>query len=162
MAKVDDIAAAIVERTGPIDAFKLQKLVYYCQAWHLVWENEPLFHDRIEAWAAGPVVRSLYERHRGRYSVTEWPSGDVRQLKKREITTVDAIVDSYGKLTGRQLSHLSHREAPWQKARAGLAPTDRSSNSISIESLVSYYSALDDDDEFARPVSELSEDYPDI
>ena len=32
-------------------SWKLQKLVYYCQAWSLVWDEEPLFEARIEAWA---------------------------------------------------------------------------------------------------------------
>lgn len=51
---MDDVAAAILERTGPLDTFKLQKLVYYAQAWHLVWDNEPLFEEPIEA---GPEAR---------------------------------------------------------------------------------------------------------
>ena len=46
---------------------KLQKLVYYCQAWSLVWDDMPLFESRIEAWANGPVVLDLYYRHRGQY-----------------------------------------------------------------------------------------------
>lgn len=32
MATVDDVAAALLTRTGPITAMKLQKLVFYCQA----------------------------------------------------------------------------------------------------------------------------------
>ena len=75
MASVHDVAAAILERTGPIDTFKLQKLAYYCQAWHLVWDEEPLFKARIEAWANGPVVRALYDKHRGSYRVSDWRWG---------------------------------------------------------------------------------------
>jgi hypothetical protein len=30
-----------------MSAYKLQKLVYYSQAWHLVWADEPLFAARI-------------------------------------------------------------------------------------------------------------------
>src|SRR5665213_2316970 len=62
LASVDDVAAAILKRTGAIDTFKLQKLVYYCQAWHLVWDGVPLFKARIEAWANGPVVPKLYQQ----------------------------------------------------------------------------------------------------
>ena len=53
-------------------ALKLQKLVYYAQAWSLVWDEEPLFPDPIEAWANGPVVYELYKRHRGIFKVTQW------------------------------------------------------------------------------------------
>lgn len=47
----------------------LQKLVYYSQAWHLVWEERRLFEEPIEAWVNGPVVRELYRRHRGLWQV---------------------------------------------------------------------------------------------
>ena len=56
---VFDVAAYILDKLGPISTIKLQKLVYYCQAWSLVWDEEPLFSERIEAWVNGPVVREL-------------------------------------------------------------------------------------------------------
>ncbi len=40
---------------------KLQKLCYYCQAWYLAWNNEPLFDEEFEAWASGPVCKELYD-----------------------------------------------------------------------------------------------------
>ena len=45
-----------------ITNLKLQKLVYYAQAWHLALFDEPLFDDPIEAWVHGPVVSSLYSK----------------------------------------------------------------------------------------------------
>ena len=33
---VHDVVKYILNQTGPIPAMKLQKLVYYCQAWSLV------------------------------------------------------------------------------------------------------------------------------
>jgi hypothetical protein len=30
---------------------KLQKLVYYANGWHVVWEEAELFPEHIEAWA---------------------------------------------------------------------------------------------------------------
>lgn len=145
MANVDDVAAAVLERTGTIDTFKLQKLVYYSQAWHLVWEDKPLFPDPIEAWAAGPVVRTLYNHHRGLYSVSEWEWGNSSALKKRERRSVKSVVDSYGRLSGRQLSHLTHQERPWRTARGDLGPTDRGAAEITLADMYSYYSALDAD-----------------
>ena len=43
MADVQDVARYIVERGGPMTTMKLQKLAYYSQAWHLVWDGVPLF-----------------------------------------------------------------------------------------------------------------------
>ena len=59
MSNVHDVAAMILNEQGAMTAMKLQKLVYYCQAWHLVWDEECLFPERIEAWANGPVVRAI-------------------------------------------------------------------------------------------------------
>ncbi|WP_340375862.1 type II toxin-antitoxin system antitoxin SocA domain-containing protein [Streptomyces sp. SS7] len=47
---------------------KLQKLVYYCQAWHLAWEGRALFPEAIQAWASGPVPE-IYELHQGYFTV---------------------------------------------------------------------------------------------
>lgn len=151
MARVDDVAAAILERTQSIDTFKLQKLVYYSQAWHLVWDGEPLFDDEIQAWANGPVCRTLYERHKGQFTIKTWPDGDSSRLSTSETETVEAVVRSYGGLTGRQLSHMTHNEAPWIEARQGLAPGQRGERTITPASMAAFYSAVDAD-ESAIPV----------
>ena len=77
MANVHDVAAYILGRCGPMTAMKLQKLVYYSQAWSLVWDERPLFPESIEAWANGPVVPALYDRHRGAFKLNAWPIGGV-------------------------------------------------------------------------------------
>lgn len=144
MARVDDVAAAILQRTGPLDTFKLQKLVYYCQAWSLVWDDRPMFQARVEAWANGPVVPNLYRQHRGQYRVSSWPSGDPSRLSTDEQETVDAVLDFYGGLSGNELSQLTHREAPWRDARrqAGLDPGERGGVPITNEALLEYYGGL--------------------
>lgn len=159
MVSVHDVAAYILDRRrGPVTAMKLEKLVYYCQAWHLVWCEEPLFGERIEAWANGPVVRELFDLHRGKFSLDEpWPAGDAGVLDAAQRGTVDAVLDNYGPLSGRQLSALTHDEAPWKDARKGLAPTDKSSRTISSAALAEYYSAVDQAEE-ARPVADLDWD----
>lgn len=138
-----------------MSTWKLQKLVYYSQAWHLAWEEEPLFQARIQAWANGPVVPELYRRHRGRFTIDRWDKGDPNALSDRERETVDSVLAAYGRLSGRQLSHLSHSEAPWREARKGLDPTDRSTRPIAPESMQSFYAALDTD-ENARPIDALT------
>jgi uncharacterized phage-associated protein len=142
MAKVDDVAAAILNRTGPISTWKLQKLVYYAQAWHLVWEDRPLFDDAIEAWANGPVVPTLYAKHRGQYTIATWPTGDPDGLDDGEGTTIDAVLGFYGEKTGQLLSMLTHQERPWLEAREGLAPGERGSAVITHDAMADYYGGL--------------------
>ena len=46
MNSVFDIAQYILSATGEMTTMKLQKLVYYCQAWSLVWDEEPIFNEK--------------------------------------------------------------------------------------------------------------------
>jgi len=142
MARVDDVAAAILERQGTMSTWKLQKLVYYCQAWHLVWEDRPLFPDRIEAWANGPVVPALYQHHRRAFEVSSWPSGNPRNLEPDEISSIVAVLKKYGSRRGAWLSALTHREKPWLEARAGLADGERGNHEIRNEAMAEYYGGL--------------------
>nr|MBF2754091.1 hypothetical protein [Gammaproteobacteria bacterium AqS3] len=47
---VFNVAKYILEQQGEMAAMKLQKLVYYSQCWALVWDEEPLFDEEIQAW----------------------------------------------------------------------------------------------------------------
>lgn len=71
---VRDVAAYILEwfasrGENSITSWKLQKLVYYCQAWSLVWDEDPLFPEQIQAWADGPVCPDLYREHRRKFRI---------------------------------------------------------------------------------------------
>lgn len=142
MATVHDVAAYILDKSGPMTAMKLQKLVYYCQAWSLVWEEKALFRDRIEAWANGPVVPKLYQSHRGHFKVKTWSRGDSTRLTPEERETADAVLDYYGPKSSQWLSELTHRENPWLEARGDLAPGERGSSVISHAAMAEYYSSL--------------------
>ncbi len=123
-------------------AMKLQKLVYYAQAWSLVWEDRPLFDERIEAWANGPVVPALYERHRGMFRVEHWPGGDPGKLTEDDKSTVEAVLNFYGDKSSQWLSDLTHSEAPWRDARAALPPGAPSRNEITPAAMAEYYLSL--------------------
>ena len=143
MRNVHDVAAYILEKHGPMSSMKLQKLIYYSQAWHLVWEDEPLFDAEIRAWANGPVVYEVFHAHQGQYTVeAPWNSGNSARLTKAARGTIEAVLGTYGQLTGQQLSALTHAEAPWRDARVGLAATDRGNTPITADALAEYYGAV--------------------
>ena len=146
MPTVFDVAEYILELIAPKDGsprvttWKLQKLVYYSQAWSMVWERERLFPERIEAWANGPVCPALYERHRGKYQVRQTdierkpaPLADEQQL------TVQAVVEGYGELSGAELRDRTHHERPWKDARKGLKSGKRGTAEITPESMRKFY-----------------------
>jgi uncharacterized phage-associated protein len=142
MANVFDVAAYILEKKKALTAMKLQKLVYYAQAWSLVWDEKPLFRNRIEAWANGPVTPDLYNAHRGEFTITEEPHGDATKLNKVERETVDAVLRDYGKKTATWLSALTHEEAPWIEARDGIPAGQRSNRQITDASMTEFYGNL--------------------
>ncbi|WP_374197847.1 Panacea domain-containing protein [Rhodococcus sp. BP-332] len=121
---------------------KLQKLVYYSQAWHLAWTNRALFDDHIEAWANGPVTVSLYRHHRGQFEVADWPLGDSRKLTASESAVVKTVVEAYGPLSARVLSDQTHREDPWRLARGTSKAGERSDAQISPSLMRDYYRSI--------------------
>ena len=140
MATAHDVAAYILRGKGEMTAMKLEKLVYYSQAWSLVWDEEPMFKDSIQAWVNGPVVPALYRLHRGMFKVAEWPQGNPKALTPKQRETVDAVLNYYGDKSSQWLSDLTHREAPWMQARKGLEPGDPCKREISHASMAEYYS----------------------
>ena len=46
---------------------KLQKLLYYAQAWYLAFEDTPLFDEDFEAWVHGPTIPALLDLLQKKY-----------------------------------------------------------------------------------------------
>ena len=137
-----DVAAYILKQTKPITHMKLQKLLYYSQAWSLVWDERPLFRHRIEAWVNGPVVRSVYQELRTEYLIRSIPSGSAKNLTSEQRDTVDVVLDHYGNKSPQWLSDLTHMEDPWHDARANLAPHERGTAEITHAAMAEYYGGL--------------------
>lgn len=142
MAHVFDVARYILEKRGQMSAMKLQKLVYYSQGWHLVFDGEPLFDADIEAWANGPVVRDLYRAHRGQFVVGVDGFPATGELSDYERETIDAVLEAYGEFDAHQLSNLTHGEQPWIEARDGIPRGVRSNAVINTATMLEYYQGV--------------------
>ena len=136
MAAASDVAKYLV-KSLPMDNLKLQKLLYYSQAVHLVLNNKvPLFPEDIEAWDYGPVVPEVYREYK--------PYGfeniiidldEQSSLPLEEMRSVDMVMSTFGRLSGTELINQTHHEAPWRNAyRPG-----RPSNVISLDSMYEYF-----------------------
>lgn len=121
MASVHDVAAYILVELGQrnVGKMQLQKLVYYSQAWSLVWDDRPLFSEPIEAWEKGPVVGELWDRSSPSPRIDRI-GGDASKLSEDQRATISAVLDFYGSRSGSWLSKLTHIEPPWREARAGV------------------------------------------
>jgi uncharacterized phage-associated protein len=138
-----DVAEYVLKRFGAISAMKLQKLVYYCQAWSLVWDGRPLFDDEIEAWANGPVAPVLYRAHRGE-SLVHLVGGNAEEIAADAVAqeTIASVLEFYGDKSSQWLSDLTHAERPWKDARGDLPPGAPGTRAINRDAMAAYYSQL--------------------
>lgn len=144
MTSAIDVAAYILDQLKRTTTMKLQKLVYYSQVRYLLKTDAPLFYNRIEAWANGPVVPDLFRCHAGQYMIERsdlGPSDSFTKLSETERAAVIEVVDLFGSCSGEDLRRLTHEEAPWVDARAGCKPSDRCSEEITIDALRRYYAS---------------------
>jgi len=133
-----------VEENKLITNKKLQKLLYYSQAWNLVFKNKPLFDEDIEAWVHGPVVKSVYLKFKkkGFNPIKDFDNKKIEEIDKDTQNFLDEIWRVYGKFDAQYLEMLTHSEMPWQEARDGLSACDHSDKKISLETMKKYYSEL--------------------
>ncbi len=142
MADVFDVAQYVLAKCGEMSAMKLQKLVYYAQAWHCAWTDNVLFQNRIEAWKDGPVCPDLWQLHARSYRVSKLRKGDASRLTDDERDTIDRILAFYGDKSPQWLSDLTHMEDPWREARRGARDGTPSNAEISPAAMGRYYSSL--------------------
>lgn len=143
MPKSIDVAEYILKRRGPAPPMKLQALVYYSQAWSLVWDGRSLFEDEIQAWPAGPVAPLLYEGYRDQ-SPVHTVGGNADEVARDPIATetVESVLEFYFDRDRQWLYDLTHSERPWREARGTLPPGKNCERAISLESMASYYASL--------------------
>lgn len=144
MATVFDVAKYILGKVGPMSTWKLQKLCYYSQAWHLAWTGRPIFEEDFEAWANGPVCPELFHAHQGRFlvSVDDFRNGNSDNLSDDEKDSIDIVLDGYGYMEPYSLREQTHGEAPWKIARGDLPEWEKSRAVITKSSMGEYYGSL--------------------
>lgn len=135
-----------------ISPLKLQKLLYFANGYFLAAYDEPLIDRAFEAWDYGPVVPAVYrefkefrsdeilrfaseyDRENDEYTPVPLPASDSRLDRVLEF-----VWETYGSLSGLQLSDLTHRpDSPWDKTRnenKGIKDAD-----ITADKLKEYFS----------------------
>lgn len=130
------------EREGVfLSPMKAIKLVYFCHAWYLGFESEPLLDEPIEAWKYGAVIPSLYQdlkiygageikypilEEQEKHYIDIYLNNDkvIRKAKKtptndlteRERKVIDMVWNGYKSLSASQLSGIMHQDGtPWSQ-----------------------------------------------
>jgi uncharacterized phage-associated protein len=143
-----DVAAELRRRfDDDPGVVKIHKLLYYAQGWHLTWAGEPLFRERIEAWANGPVVADLWhDEKRNR------PRPASQALVGAQLATIDYVVERYGRYAAKDLIRRTHDEDPWRDA------SEADANGWGLQNPEIDHKALrrwfEDDDEYVARTAE--------
>lgn len=118
-----------------ITNLKLQKLLYYAQAWYLVNYGEPLFHDEIKAWKFGPAIESVYHQYK-KFRHTPIIYKNKENIEQKIPTDVREFLDEfynvYISYSAVELLQFTHNDDPWKEAF-------ESSTSINIDQMRKYY-----------------------
>ncbi|CAA2108963.1 hypothetical protein MBUL_04456 (plasmid) [Methylobacterium bullatum] len=125
-----------------ITHLKLQKLVYYAQAWSLALRGAPLFEEDLQAWAHGPVAESVYKVYRGAGWDALPPPEQVPEVSAEVAEHLSSILATYGDFSAKHLERMTHSEAPWLEARGNLPLEARSSSPISKDLMGRFYNDL--------------------
>lgn len=127
------------ERGEILTNLKLQKLLYYADAWNLALRDAALFDEDFKAWVHGPVLLSQYHRFKDYkwHPITE--EIEKPQLPDDLSAFLDEIIDVFGSETAVSLELMTHREEPWLEARGDTPPTEPSTATISKETMKRFY-----------------------
>lgn len=142
---IDLISEYIIKTCQEITPLALQKILYYSQAFYMVFFGETLFKDNCEAWVHGPVYTKIYNKYKtfGSSNIDIQIIDDVDEIideEKREL--VDVIIRCFGYYSGKALEKMTHYESPWMNSRVGLPIDEKSHNVISKEDMVDYFTKV--------------------
>ena len=158
MYKVLDICRYVINYSNDkeygISNLKLQKVLYFIQAYFLAFtdEKEPCFEEKIEAWDFGPVVPVAYHEYK------QYGSNDIPKVKEvfeinftdifksrivpfddsiifdNDKEIINAVVDKFADYSATTLVKITHNQLPWINAyRKG------KNSEITIDSIRDYY-----------------------
>lgn len=145
---VADYFIWLANTTGSyISNLKLQKLVYYSQAWHLALEDEPLFEEDFEAWIHGPVIPALYRSYK-KFGATPIIKDYITlNLPDLVVSHLKSIADEYFGIDAYDLERMTHREQPWIIARGEIPNTQPSNSIIKKQWMQEYYKEYAEEEE---------------
>ena len=148
MARAIDVARYLIrlasheEEPDPLTHLRLQKLLYYVQGWSLAQRGCPMFEDRIEAWAHGPVVPAVYHTFKD-FGFSFIPDNEdpIEGLSEEESGFIVSVWEAYKGYSASSLRQMTHDEPTWLDARQGLDPAERCEAEITHEAMRTFFSS---------------------
>ncbi len=152
-----DVANFFIEMTnadeeGCMTNLKLNKLVYFAQAWSLAKLNKSLFEEDIQAWPHGPVIPSVYRAFSpcGRERIAETAGEyDDNIYSDEERDLLLDVLEKYCSYSALGLRALTHKKGSawfqsYSETRTNKIPKDIIKDDVKDDYLDSFNDHLDE------------------
>lgn len=127
------------EREG-VTNLKLQKILYFVEAYCLSVKDRSIFNEPIVAWEYGPVVLDVYYAFKKNGSDLIFPDKDYKiNLSEEDQDITKAVWEDFSKFSASRLVTMTHRHKPWIDAYQG---GKTKGAEISREKIKEYYTGL--------------------
>jgi uncharacterized phage-associated protein len=106
----------------PLTHIEVQKLLFFLEGWHLATVGDSLFDEEFQAWANGPVIKTVYERLL-RYSAHSIPRSEIKALDfailgSLTLDLISRVFKTYREYDPGALIGLTHLPGtPWAQVR---------------------------------------------
>jgi uncharacterized phage-associated protein len=141
----------ILMKGGAMSHLKIQKVLFYIQAYHLAYFDKSIVEDDFQAWVHGPVSRKIYDSAKDlsilhtelKFILEKDEQSPIdiinNSLTVSQIELVNDVIDELKGLSGLQLENMTHSEEPWLYARRGYESGERCAVIIPNELIKDYY-----------------------
>ena len=114
-----EVAEYVIHYYKSISNLKLQKVLYFLQANHLVLKGKPLFEDEIEAVDFGPIVWSVYDKYKvfGGASIPKSNKSYVDKVINSDKEIMNRLLDELKNYSSSYMLNIIQNQAPWLRAK---------------------------------------------
>jgi uncharacterized phage-associated protein len=132
------------DEKDPLTALRLQKLLYYAQAWSLIIRESELFPEDIEAGRWGPVIPVVCQQlpdGLGANQLSPEMFAQVPDLPPEDVEFVQSVWEAYNQYSPLKLSRMTQEETPWLRAWGDRTTdgTEKEYHPIQVQDLEDYF-----------------------
>ena len=144
-SKIFQLVGYILNKCEDVTPLALQKLLYYVQGFHYAFYNTFIFDDDCEAWAHGPVYKTIYHQYSNyRFDPINGYCTSIEDniFSSSEKALMDSVIKYFGCFSGKVLEAFTHTECPWSETRAGLLAEEISNRTISKQLIGEFFNGI--------------------
>jgi uncharacterized phage-associated protein len=113
-------SANVIGDEGEVEGvtnLKLQKILYFIEAYSLAVTKKSLFSDQIEAWDYGPVIPTVYHEFKSHGSdPISIDNPNLVAMKQDTKEMIEGVWNTFNKYSASRLVDITHSHNPWKNA----------------------------------------------